>query len=105
MVHYADGTDESIPLQYGVDLADWWTYPESRASASVAWRGRNEDAAHWDRLTNFRAIVGRPLGIQLFLKTWVNPTPDVAITGLDFTYYHASNAPPEAPFLVAVTGD
>jgi hypothetical protein len=104
-VHYADGTALSIPLQYGVDLADMWTYPQSRASAPVAWQGRNEDAAHWDRLTNFLALVGRPLGIHLFLKTWVNPTPDVPITSLDVAYYHASGAPATAPFLVAVTGD
>jgi hypothetical protein len=96
----------TIPLRYGIELADWWSYPQARASAApVAWHGRNETSTNWDRVTNFRSIVGRPLGIQLFLMTWANPTPDVAIQSLDVVSFHATGDPVGAPFLVAVTGD
>src|SRR5262249_13885672 len=40
VVHYADGSSTTIPIRYGLDLADWWGYTQSRASeAVIAWQG------------------------------------------------------------------
>jgi len=104
VVHYADGTSATIPIRYGLDLADWWGYTQSRASeAVIAWRGRNEAAAHWDWFQGWAAALGHPLGVQLYLKTWVNPTLDVEITSLDLVN-GATASSGVAPFLVAVTG-
>jgi hypothetical protein len=106
VIHYADGSSVSIPIRYGVDLADWWTYPTSRATAGpVVWQGISESARRWDRNTGFKKAVGRPLGLQLFLKTWDNPTPDLTIQSLDLvTGDQNSTTSASAPFVVAVTG-
>ncbi len=105
VVQYADGTSETVWNRYREDLSDWWFYPSARADAPVVWRGRNEAAARWDRATGFLPTVGRPLTIQLFLKTWTNPKLDVEIRSLDVVAFRTPGAPWSAPFLVAATGD
>jgi hypothetical protein len=106
LVDYTDGTSVEIPIRYGIDVADWWTYPDARASdGPVVWRGTSEGATRWGRLTDFQRAVGRPLGLQLFMKTWVNPSPDREIESISLV----STTPPSgsgaaAPFLVAVSG-
>ncbi len=96
IVHYADGTQEQIPLCTGVDIADWWDVRDQVSAAEVAWTGKN-DAASANRV-----------GIRLFLKSWKNPRPGVAIQSLDVVAADrivplGHSAP--APFLVAVTSE
>lgn len=104
-VHYVNGTRTTIPLRYGVEIGAWWTYPSARALAPVAWRGWNEAATRWDQETGFEILVGRPLGIQLFMMTWRNPTPDVEIKSLDVTSQYIPRTPIALPFLVGLTGE
>jgi hypothetical protein len=87
VVHYADGEQRLIPLLYGYDLRDW--VPQA-------------DEPKGTGLEPVWSASGGPMGgPRLFLKTWENPRPDVAITSLDFV----STLSASAPFLVAITVD
>lgn len=102
---YADTTSVTLPIRYGIETADWWSYSDSKASgAAVAWTGRNESSARWSRLYNFPASLGRPLGLQLFLFAWDNPKPDVEIQSIDLVPASRTPGSPAIPFLVGVTG-
>jgi hypothetical protein len=106
IVHYADGSRVQIPLRAGIELADWWNYPTSHASAApTVWRGRSPGGSRWDRTVGFKAIYGKPLEIQLYQMTWENPSPEREIQSLDMlTGDQSSGFRACAPFLVAVSG-
>ncbi len=45
VIHYADGSQEKIPIVYGRNLVNWWNYPSQKndpSDAQIAWTGRNE---------------------------------------------------------------
>ena len=70
VVHYADGEQVVIPLEYERDLRDW--------------NGEIDDETAADRAKT--AWVGRtPSGSlrRLYLSTWENPRPDASIATLD----------------------
>jgi hypothetical protein len=95
VAHYANGSAVEIPIYYGLDVADWWTLPDTTASrARRVWTGENESSRRRGR------------GIQLFLKTWTNPYPEQKIESLDIV---AADPPPgehpNAPFLVGLTAE
>ena len=91
VVHYADGSSESIPLIYGRNLANWWRFPRSNeepTEAKVAWTG-----------TNDATDLNPGLMVRLFDMAWTNPHPEKEIASLDVL-----SAGKECdPFLVAVT--
>jgi hypothetical protein len=91
VVHYADKTEERIPIVYNEDLQDWWGYPGSPevTRAKVAWTGNNTAA------DNF----GDDIKIRLFDLTWTNPHPEKEVATIDFT----SKETMCKPFLVALT--
>ncbi|PQO44987.1 leucine-rich repeat domain-containing protein [Blastopirellula marina] len=95
VVRYADETEETIPIEYGRDVRDWWTLGESDPAtrAKVAWSGVN------DASKDFR---GRKVDIRLFLRTWENPHPNKKIATVDFV---SRNETISAPFLVALTAE
>jgi WD40 repeat protein len=84
ILHYADGTQQEVPILYGQDLLEWIS-PDSDALriATVAWTGTNSERG----------------AIRLFERTWQNPHPDVEIETLDFV----SKMTKCAPFLIAIT--
>ena len=88
VIHYANGQSESIPVNYGKDVQDWWMNdPEIiDHGPEVVWRGRNHAAPNNPEL-------------GLFKSTWHNPFPDVEITAIDYR----SASSPSAPFLIAIT--
>lgn len=92
-VHYADGSTDEIPINYGEDVRDWWKWDQFRSAsrARVGWTGINEASA------DFR---GRSVSLRLFVRTWVNPKPDVEISSLDFV---TLNETISAPFCIAMT--
>jgi hypothetical protein len=91
-VHYADGSTETIPILNAKDVSDWWKYPFSKepTQGKVAWQGVNDAAKEFDAT------------LQLFLSTWVNPKPDVAVTHID---YASTMKTPCGPFCVAITAE
>jgi hypothetical protein len=89
VVAFANGEQREIPVVYGQDVRDWWTQPEEAAgTARSVWSGPN--------LANPN---GPPK--QVYLTSWENPLPDVAIKSLEYR----STMSNSAPFLIAVTAE
>jgi hypothetical protein len=84
LMNMADGTSQEFPIIYGQNVCsergDYRALPE----AEVAWDGT-------------RTLAGNR--VRMFKVTWINPTPDVEITSLDFV----STKSRSAPHLIAVT--
>jgi hypothetical protein len=92
VVHYADGSNEQVPLVYARDITNWLHRDPGRRidRAKPAWTGQNDAAARHVR---------PGLMIRLFDLAWTNPHPEKEITSLDVL-----SAGKECdPFLVAVT--
>ena len=93
-VRYADGTSERIPIVFGADLTNWWSFggadPVKPSRATVAWSGENAATALNPGIT-----------AHLFSATWTNPHPDRPIAGLDFESAETLCD----PFLVAATAE
>lgn len=89
VLHYADGTQATLPIVYGRDLRNWWGDKQSGASeARLAWS------------KNRRALT-YTAPVKLYQVTKQNPHPDLEITSMDFV----STGTECAPFLIAVTLD
>ena len=88
IVHYADRTDERIPIIYGNDVRDWWrsSDPAETSRGRLAWGGKNRAAGEEDE-------------IRLFSSEWKNPHPDTKVMSIDFETKNTACA----PFLVALT--
>lgn len=84
VIHYEDGSTAEVPVKYGVDVRDWWTWEAGweAAGANAAWTNR----------------IGRG---RLYLTTWKNPHPDKVVTTIDCV----SASTVCAPFLVAMTAE
>ncbi len=68
IVHYADGTEQRLPIRIGVEVADWYVDPHALPSAEVAWSGNLAD---------------KPGPIGAYAFRWVNPYPDRPISSID----------------------
>jgi hypothetical protein len=93
VVHYADGSVERIPLVYGRNIVDWysWQRPgmqDAPTGARVVWTGSNDSTE-----------LNEGLKIRLVAQTWTNPHPEKEIATLDVV---SANTLCE-PFLVAAT--
>jgi WD40 repeat protein len=87
-VHYADGQTDAIPIEYGTHIREWIvealeTLPEPDPQAA------------WTHRTHLGDV------LQLFIRSWENPRPDVALDRLDLE----STMTESAPFVVAITLD
>jgi hypothetical protein len=94
VIHYADGTDEKVPLKFGENIANWFSWPSQRkrggaaTAAVVAWKGQNEVS-----------ILNPGLEIHLYSMSWTNPHPEKLVDTIDF---ESKNTLCD-PFLVAMT--
>jgi hypothetical protein len=90
-VEFADHqTRLQIPIIYGRDVRNWhFQAGEAKPSTGLntVWTGENEVSKKGGR------------SLRLFMTTWTNLIPDVAIETIDFTSSMAS----PAPFLIAIT--
>jgi WD40 repeat protein len=88
-VHYADGSEATIPIVCGEDVRDWWSYENTRfvTRGQVAWSGRNEAARQ------------NHIYLRLYLTAWENPQPEKSVASVDY----ASSMTAAAPFCVAMT--
>ncbi len=84
VVHYADGTQQSIPLLYGRTHIDWWvkTPADKPSEAEVAWHGSHSRSP-----------------VSLYKYTWTNPSPGKRLDAIDFVSAMAR----AAPFLIAAS--
>ena len=93
VIGFADGSRESVPLNYGQEMPNYWVargqQPTLKSDVSIIWRG-----------TNARS---RRDGYDLCLYAfqWANPRAEVEITSIEFV----SSMTDVAPFLVAITAE
>ena len=66
VVHYADGSEEKIPLTVGKNVADWW-YPVPVPEAEIGWVGKNASCT----------------SLGVYVTEWRNPHPEKEVTSLD----------------------
>jgi hypothetical protein len=91
LVHYTDGSNERIPIVYGRNIVNWWSFragTEEPTEARVAWTGSSDTTD-----------LNPGIKIRLFYLTWTNPHPEKAVAALDIL----SAGTKCDPFLVAVT--
>jgi hypothetical protein len=89
VIHYADKSEERIPVLYGEDVRDWW-FPEDSPGVTkgkVAWVGTNPPATD------------NSCKIRLYSKVWTNPNPDKKVETID---YESKNTKCD-PFLIGLT--
>lgn len=89
-LYYEDGTSASIPIVYGKDVRDWWSWdkPVDITRGQIAWEGKSAAARKAGQL------------VRLYMVTWENPKPDQKVLSIDYVSTFKSAA---APFLVAIT--
>jgi RNA polymerase sigma factor (sigma-70 family) len=88
LVHFADGSEERIPIVYGEDVRDWWRSSDSSlpSRGQLAWAGPNDATGPDDE-------------VRLFSSRWTNPHPEKKVLTIDFETTNTACA----PFLVALT--
>jgi len=94
LVHYVDGSEWEIPLNYGEDIGSWWRNPQlprTGERTTIAWTGTNAPASR----SRFHEL------LALYETTWENPYPHTRIDTIDFV----SSLTPCSPFLVAITAE
>jgi RNA polymerase sigma factor (sigma-70 family) len=91
LVHYTDGSNERIPIVYGRNVVNWWSFASAKeepTEARVAWTGSSDSTD-----------LNPGIKIRLFDLTWTNPHPEKEVAALDIL----SAGTACDPFLVAVT--
>jgi len=94
VVHFADGTEVRIPLIFGENIANWFSWPAERkrgaaaTAAVVAWNGKNDSTD-----------LNPGLELHLYSMTWKNPHPEKTVDTIDFISRNTLCD----PFLVALT--
>lgn len=98
VIHYADNTEERIPIVYGKNVQDWWAYPGSSdvTDARVAWTGTNPGVEKFAADNMMEAFK-----VRLFSCTWTNPHPEKEVTAIDATSRNTQCR----PFVVALTAE
>lgn len=92
VLHYADGTEEQLPINQGEHILDWWVWKDTMPSdlnTVIAWTGENP------------AVTQRGKKIRLLRTTFENPKPDLKLVTLDYVSAMAGGA----PFLLALTAE
>ena len=90
-LHYADGTEATLPIREGVEIQQWWTgnwWDNSGAASWPIFVGRNVYSMKWSQY------------IGVWAMQWTNPSPDKVITSLTLT-----SAIKSIPAIFAVTVD
>lgn len=72
VIHYADGKEETVPIQSEIDVGDYKTKtPAPLPGAGLAWT---------------RPYAGTEFHAAVYAKQWNNPRPDAPITSIDMVY-------------------
>jgi hypothetical protein len=93
VVCYDDRTTAEVPIVFGEDVRDWWSYPGGKGltRGRVGWEGDNA------------ALKGSGIRVKLSVTTWENPCPRKEVASLD--YVAAAVTTDVAPFCVAITAE
>jgi tetratricopeptide (TPR) repeat protein/peroxiredoxin len=86
VLRYADGSNRTLPILYGLDVRDWWVGADTVVElkkAQVAWQGQTSSGN----------------GVRVYKRTWENPVPDREVVSIEFS----STMTRSAPFLLAIT--
>jgi hypothetical protein len=88
-IHYADGSQATIPIVSGEDVRDWWSYDHKKLATrgQVVWVGQNA------------ATKEAKIYLRLYLGIWDNPHPERTVASLDYV----SAMTDAAPFCAAIT--
>jgi hypothetical protein len=72
-INYDDNSSESIGIEYGKDVRDWWYggNDQETSRAVVAWKGDNNLSAQYSS------------HVRLYRTTWDNPKPNQTIVSID----------------------
>ncbi len=91
-VHYADGSEASIPVAFGLDVRDWFDRDQGMpvTRGRVVWTGLDSVAVRYNS------------SIRLYSGVWENPHPEKTLASLDFV---KSKDTVCAPFCLAITGE
>jgi serine/threonine protein kinase/WD40 repeat protein/tetratricopeptide (TPR) repeat protein len=72
ILHYSDGSSETLDVVNGVHARDWWDGGESKAaSGQVVWR------------STYEPLDGTTSGRRLYHSEWNNPHPDRTLKTID----------------------
>jgi serine/threonine protein kinase len=94
LVHYSDGSEWEIPINFGTEISSWWRNPQLPRDGDqtvIAWVGTNGPASR----SRFHEV------LALYRTTWENPYPQKRVETIDFI----STLTACSPFLVAVSLD
>lgn len=91
-IHYADGSEASLPVIFGKDVRGWYDFDDGRpvSRGRVVWTGSNP-ASRREGIT-----------LRLYLGIWDNPHPETPVATIDFT---KPKEPRLAPLCVAITAE
>jgi len=91
-IRYADGTQESLPVELGKDVRDWYDFDQGKpvSRGRVVWTGSNTSSSR------------RGTTLRLYLGVWNNPHPEKPVATIDFT---KGDEPLYAPFCLAMTAE
>jgi len=94
VLHYAQGEAAELPIQYGVQVRDWWMWNQKESpfmgpDTEMAWEGENE----LSKSKNYR--------IRVYATRFENPSPERLIETID--YVRASTSGSATPFLLGLT--
>jgi hypothetical protein len=92
VLHYSDQSTNEIGIQAGLHVSDWWGNPRQQPRArnsALIWTGKNEAIRNYSPKDSLR----------LFLTSFENPRPDLAIERVDYL----SALKNASPFLLGLT--
>jgi hypothetical protein len=91
-IRYADGSQESLPVELGKDVRHWYNRDQGRPASRgrVVWTGSNTRSSQ------------QGLTLRLYLGVWNNPHPEKPVATIAFTKADESLY---APFCLAITAE
>lgn len=91
-IHFDDDTIETMPIEYGADVRDWWNWDESKQATrgKVAWTGENDYSKE------------NGVKLRLYLSSWTNPKPEKKVARIDFI---SANNTVCSPFCIAISAE
>ena len=93
VIHYADGEENQLPINYGEHARDWWAWKEGENPAvgpntELAWTGSN------------RYAKAKNVGLRIYRSTFLNPSPDKVVESIDYIREAGTGL---TPFLLGLT--
>jgi hypothetical protein len=91
-IRYADGSEESLPVELGKDVRHWYNRDQGRPASRgrVVWTGSNTRSSQ------------QGMTLRLYLGVWNNPHPEKPVATIAFT---KADEPLYAPFCLAITAE